>query len=71
MKMKITFDFDTNEVTIIDKNQNGTQYVPGLNEKLEAIIEAAGMEMISGKELCDDIDALMEELGLDVRCNRE
>ena len=69
--MKITFDFDTNEVTVIDNVQNGTQYVPGLNERLEAIVEAAGMEMISGKELCNDIDALLEELGLDIRCCRE
>ncbi len=69
--MKITFDFDTNEVTIKDKSQNGTQYVPELNERLEAIVEAAGMEMIPGEELRNDIDALMEKLGLDIRCSRE
>ena len=69
--MKITFDLDKNEVTIESKGQNGTEYVPGLNERLEAIIEAAGMEMISGNELADDIDALMEDLGLNVRAARE
>ena len=62
--MRITFDFDRNE--LID--ENGIQSIPGLSERKEAILEAAGLEMIPGEELRRDINAFFKELGVDIRC---
>jgi len=62
--MKITFDFDKNEVT----DENGTIYVEGLKEKRKAILEAAGLEEISGADLRKDINKLFADLGADIEC---
>lgn len=65
--MKITFDFDNNTFT----DEHGTQSIPDLNEKKDAILKAAGLEIISGEELRNDIDALFQSLGLNnLRCAR-
>ena len=63
--MKITFDFDKNEMT---DDITGTQYVPGLRERMEDIIHAAGLEMISGAELRKDINTLFDEMGTNIKC---
>lgn len=63
--MRVTFDFDKNEVT---DDMTGTQYIPGLRERMADIYKAAGMEIISGAELRKDINALFEEMGADIRC---
>ena len=65
--MKITFDFDKNEVT----DENGTIYVEGLKEKRKAILEAAGLEEISGAELRNDINKLFEDMGANIKCADE
>ena len=62
--MKITFDFDKNEMTY----ECGTQYVPDLDKKRDAILEAAGLKIIPNEEMRHDIDSLVEELGLNIRC---
>lgn len=62
--MKITFDFDRNEVT----DENGTIYVEGLNTKRKAILEAAGLEEVSGADLRNDINNLFAEMGADIKC---
>ena len=64
MIKQITFDFEKNEVT----DENGTIYVEGLKEKRKAILEAAGLEEISGAELRNDINKLFEDMGANIKC---
>lgn len=66
---RVTFDFETSEVIIYSKSQQGSEYVPHLKDKKSAIMAAAGLEEISMAELRDEINRLCIDLGLDdVRC---
>lgn len=63
---KITFDFETNEVTIESSHSNnGILIQPELQDRKEAILEAAGLEIISGEELRANINDLLKEMGYD------
>ena len=65
--MKITFDFDKSEVT----TEQGTIFVEGLDQRYKAILEAAGLEEISGADLRNDINKLFEDMGANIKCADE
>ena len=65
--MTLTLDFDHNQI----HTEQGTLEAPGLSDKKKEIFALLGIEEILGEELCDEIDALFNQLGLDAVANRK
>lgn len=59
----ITFDFVNGTISFTNGEQRSTLIQPNLKERKEAIIEAAGLEIIPMSELRHDINNLFLELG--------
>lgn len=65
---KITFDFENETVTEqIGANEN-TLIVPGLKNREDDILGAAGLVRESLDSIRNDIDDFFAQIGADVRC---
>jgi hypothetical protein len=65
---RVTFDFETGEITFESEGQKGVQIDFNLKEKKQAIMASAGFDAITMLELRSEINDLFQSLGLNCRC---
>lgn len=61
---RITFDFETGEITFDCDAQKGVEIDVNLKQKREAIMAAAGYETIKMSDLAKEVNAICRQAGL-------
>ena len=56
---RITFDFEKNTIEIANDRRSGTIEAPGLSEKRQSIIRAAGLIQFNAEEMAELIKTMI------------